>query len=938
MKKSTTCIIVFACALASAFPCGAGIVSPKNGGPYPPGYRELKERSKDAFALKHAWIARRAKQTGGEGRYRLAPPAENGVIRNAARALGGKLSVPVVLGLYAGITVPPATRNAYDQELFTGPWTTGTMREYWREVSYDLFDVTGTVFDWQALSGTEAYYIGTSYGTVPGNARTGTMIGELLDGLDPTTDFGVYDNDGADGVPNSGDDDGFVDVLLVVHPTFGAECDYSQHMWSHSWTYSSWPESGGEPYATNDPAAGGGFIRVEDYIVAPARSCELGQIEIGVICHELGHAIGLPDLYDYNGSSSGIGFWGLMGAGNWNTPASPAHLCSWSREQLGWLNPVETDWHPRSISLDPVGTSGETVKMPLPTRRFKRSTYGAANHALICGYTEAEADARGWSGGAGYGNGWNESVYREFTVDASRPVSLQMNVTTFVETGYDFGRIFLEVDGAVDTLGVYTGTTNLHETLDIGASLPAGPCTFMLRFEFTSDISWSDEDGYVDSDAGYAFNVDNVVVSGGGIDYAADFELDSGGFRNGSAPAEYFLVENRRETGFDSNLKGQGMLLWHAENSIAYSSLGNSGGTSNTQARGLVLEEADGEYNLLASDYLGGNYGDAGDPYPGSEGNRSFGPATVPRSETNGGAVAPVTITGITQSGSSLTAVFTGGMPAPSIAAVAPDTVDKEGGDTAVLDIRGTWMQYGADAYLSLAGDTVSASGIEWLGEERIIATFPVEMLSAGDWDLSVVSGDAQTATVQGAVNVRSVFLSARVESGRDYLLAEWTVMNAGEVRGCLLFRAEDGGAFDLVTDTLRGSPADYAYRDSSVRPGSGYSYRIAAYLADGREETLTLAGPFRIGVFPFVADQNYPNPFNGETTLSFFVPAAQRVAVEIYDVTGSRVENFGEREYARGTHTIRWSPTERGVGAGVYFCVVRSGSVSRSVKIVYIP
>ena len=44
----------------------------------------------------------------------------------------------------------------------------------------------------------------------------------------------------------------------------------------------------------------------------PPRSiCGSGLIEIGVFCHELGHAIGLPDLYDGYGSS-GIGYWGLM--------------------------------------------------------------------------------------------------------------------------------------------------------------------------------------------------------------------------------------------------------------------------------------------------------------------------------------------------------------------------------------------------------------------------------------------------------------------------------------------------------------------------------------------------------------------------------------------------------------------------------------------------
>ena len=54
-------------------------------------------------------------------------------------------------------------------------------------------------------------------------------------------------------------------------------------------------------------------------------------------------------------------------------------------------------------------------------------------------------------------------------------------------------------------------------------------------------------------------------------------------------PAEYFLAENRRPEGFDIHLPGAGLLIWHAENSIAYGLFGNSGGFTDIQARGLVV-------------------------------------------------------------------------------------------------------------------------------------------------------------------------------------------------------------------------------------------------------------------------------------------------------------------------------------------------------------
>ena len=652
----------------------------------------------------------------------------------------------------------------------------------------------------------------------------------------------------------------------------------------------------------------------------------------------MGHAIGLPDLYDYNGGSSGIGYWGLMGAGNWNTPASPAHPCAWSREQLGWLNPVEIGWRAQALNLGPVAASGDALKFPLPTRRFKRTMVATSSHALVCAYSDAEAGVRGWPDGGGYGNAWNESVFHEFAVDASRPVTMQFDVSIDAEENYDFGRLLLERGGAVETLGVYTKKAFRSETIDIGSHLPAGPCSFTLRFEFTSDADFSDEDGNYNSNAVDVFRIDNVHVDGGGLAYFADFELDSGAWRNGSPPAEYFLVENRRNAGFDANLPGQGMIVWHAENSTARGAVGNSGGATGTQTRGLVLEEADGDYDLLVST---ANRGDAGDPYPGTSNNIEFGSTTMPRSSTNSGVLSPVHITGVTYGSSNISATFSGGMPAPSIEAVLPDTIDKESDTDAVLDIRGSWMQHGATAYLALGIDTVGSVSVDWRGEERIIATFPINSLYPGIWNLGVMNEDGQPSTVQGIVEIVSdVYLSATVTAGRDYLLAEWVLKDAPGIRGCLLYRFPDGSAIGekLTPDTLRSESGSFSFKDSSVEIGRSYGYLIVTYLNGDRAEQYRLAGPYGIEQFPFAADQNYPNPFMRETTLSFFMPEKGSVAIDLYDVSGKRVARLNEGSYERGTQTIRFAPAERGVAAGIYFCVFRSGNATKSIKMIYIP
>ena len=68
---------------------------------------------------------------------------------------------------------------------------------------------------------------------------------------------------------------------------------------------------------------------------------------IGVLCHELGHALDLPDLYDTDYSSEGLAFHCLMAGGCDNTSGyqpygmMPAPLTAWEREFLGFEEPEE---------------------------------------------------------------------------------------------------------------------------------------------------------------------------------------------------------------------------------------------------------------------------------------------------------------------------------------------------------------------------------------------------------------------------------------------------------------------------------------------------------------------------------------------------------------------------------------------------------------------
>jgi M6 family metalloprotease-like protein len=198
-------------------------------------------------------------------------------------------------------------------------------------------------------------------------------IGDFIKSLlsDPQNagiDWGAFDNDGPDGVPNSGDDDGYVDALAVIHPTPGAECTgtWPNRIWSHKWSLTD-ASTSHTPYLTNTAASGGGFILVDDYFVQAAVKCSgVGLNDIGVFTHETGHAFGLPDLYDTRsvGGHEGAGQWDLMAGGTYGcsgtAPYSPCHMSAWSKAALGWVTvdtlPPDTDFG--TLMLPPVETTG----------------------------------------------------------------------------------------------------------------------------------------------------------------------------------------------------------------------------------------------------------------------------------------------------------------------------------------------------------------------------------------------------------------------------------------------------------------------------------------------------------------------------------------------------------------------------------------------------
>lgn len=309
----------------------------------------------------------------------------------------GTFNFPLILGLFSDSDpiLPGFDYQSVQAEFFDGPQANpaaiGTIPEFYSEISGGRVTLTGATFDWQWVPLSRGEVTAGVSGLGPGS-RVGEFIVRTLRSLDDgSVDWGFFDNDGDDGIPNSGDDDGFVDVLAVMHPTPGGECsgsDRPNRIWSHRWNLywnaksygSAWdPEirqSVEEDlgYVTKTPSANPEeeFIRVLDYTIQPVRTCDGDALNyIGVFAHELGHGFGLPDLYVTTSTQNheGIGNWGLMGTGSWGCDGrsawSPCHLSPWSKEVLGWadIQTLDPGLDLGALSLPPVETTGEIFRI-----------------------------------------------------------------------------------------------------------------------------------------------------------------------------------------------------------------------------------------------------------------------------------------------------------------------------------------------------------------------------------------------------------------------------------------------------------------------------------------------------------------------------------------------------------------------------------------------
>ncbi len=238
----------------------------------------------------------------------------------------GTVHVVVLLAQYADksfVIQDPVEQftNLYNEHRFSQNGSTGSVRDYYLASSNNMLDVQFDVYGPYTLSKNEEYYGGNTKSSNNKNAQE--LVKEVTKLAETAgVDFTKYDN------KNSG----YVDLVAVVTAGHNeAEGGEAKSIWPHQSTV--W----------NTTRVSGKILTA--YLMTSELRGYKGHVmaNIGTFCHEFGHVLGLPDLYDTkNKEAYTVGTWDVMCSGCYNNNSrTPPVYSAFERFMLGWMTPQQ---------------------------------------------------------------------------------------------------------------------------------------------------------------------------------------------------------------------------------------------------------------------------------------------------------------------------------------------------------------------------------------------------------------------------------------------------------------------------------------------------------------------------------------------------------------------------------------------------------------------
>lgn len=290
-------------------------------------------------------------------RFRRGPAGPE-LIDVPSHPVTGKLRVKTLLVDFPDRTGTLPAQHYEDMLFSKDVYPTGSMRDYYKEVSLGKVEVSGSVHGWLRMPNPYSYYTNNESG-LNENAYPHNAQRLVEDAVNVAMQKGVKFEKELDKL-----DQGIVTALFIVHAGRGAEqmppSISGKEIWSHKWNLKT-------------PVQVGNNLSATIYLTVP------NDCKVGVCAHELGHlAFQWQDFYDPNYAEDGnewdgSGIWDLMAGGSYNGDgARPAHPAGLHKLQHGWVR-VTTVKKSRRLTIRPYSAkSGRVYKIVSPNYATKQ--------------------------------------------------------------------------------------------------------------------------------------------------------------------------------------------------------------------------------------------------------------------------------------------------------------------------------------------------------------------------------------------------------------------------------------------------------------------------------------------------------------------------------------------------------------------------------------
>ncbi len=227
---------------------------------------------------------------------------------------------------------------------------------------------------------------------------------------------------------------------------------------------------------------------------------------------------------------------------------------------------------------------------------------------------------------------------------------------------------------------------------------------------------------------------------------------------NTTTSGEYFIMENRQQKGFDAEIPGHGLMIYHVHSGV--DNVGNSINATYPQRMYPVCASATSNPTSSPSSY--GSINSGGCPFPGTSRKGSFTDATTPNARSWAGNNTRKPVTNISEASGVVTFDFMGGGATVAVSgvSVSPDQVVMKAGQTQTLSA-------------TVTPTDASNKSVKWSSSNTSIATVSssgvVEAIAEGVVTITVTTEDkgftaTANITVEKAdpVSVTGVSLSSR--------------------------------------------------------------------------------------------------------------------------------------------------------------------------------